>query len=131
MAVFTMLKEVISKLLLNRFVLSSVCSESRTGEEYHNRCNNDDCHTLGIKICLIFLLTTIMGFFVFCQCEQYTSFSYILCIDSEYYGDSKIAPVNNVPLLHSYSCLCDLLLVINLHLCSSISSTLQLIANGH
>ncbi len=90
-----MLKEVIPMPLLNRFVLLSVCSTSRTDEEYHIRCNNDDCHTLGIIISLIFMQATIMSFFVSCQCEQNTSFSCMLCLDSEYHGDGKIAPMDN------------------------------------
>ena len=49
MTVFTMLKEVIPMPLLNRFVLLSVCSTSRTDEEYHIRCNNDDCHHGKVK----------------------------------------------------------------------------------
>lgn len=97
MAVFTMLKEVILMPLLNRFVLLPMCSITRTDEEYHIRCNNDDCHTLGIKISLIFMQATIIGFFVSCQCEQNTSFSCMLCIDSAYHGDGKIAPMDNAP----------------------------------
>ena len=97
MTVFTMLNEVISMLHLNRFVLLPMCSISWTDEEYHIRCNKDDCHTLGIKINLVFLHATIMGFFVSCHCEQNTSFSCMLCIDSEYHGDGKIAPVDSAP----------------------------------